>query len=146
MSCSDRLALGVKLGGGHGSKYGKRAQIQRSNFYTGKQIVYFYFFKRPKCYNQEVLSDSFICLPLPYIEGIVLICNIDLYCVIPIFSGTGNMFNRWHFYTLSTNWSNKSSSRSLTHWCSHLTCLPHFQTSNNDHHRIVSKQLWAIGG
>ena len=31
--------------------------------------------------HQEVLSHSFICLPLPYMEGIVLICNIDLYCV-----------------------------------------------------------------
>ena len=48
---------------------------------TGDQKVYFYFFKRPERYNQEV-------------EGIVLICNIDLYCVIAIFNGTGGMFNR----------------------------------------------------
>ena len=53
----------------------------------GEQKVYFYFFKRPECYNQEVLSHSFICLPLPYMEGIVLICNIDLYCVMAIFNG-----------------------------------------------------------
>ena len=30
---------------------------------------------------------TFICLPLPYMEGIVLICNTDLYCVIAIFKG-----------------------------------------------------------
>ena len=60
----------------------------------GEQKVYFYFFKRPECYNQEVLSHSFIHLPLPYMEGIVLTCNIDLYCVIAIFNGTGNMFSR----------------------------------------------------
>ena len=60
----------------------------------GEQKVYFYFFKRPERYNQEVLSHSFICLPLPYMEGIVLICSIDLYCVIAIFIGTGDMFNR----------------------------------------------------
>ena len=60
----------------------------------GEQKVYFYFFKRPQHYNQEVLSHSFICLPLPYMEGIVLICNIDPYCVIAIFSGTGDMFKK----------------------------------------------------
>ena len=49
------------------------------------------FFKRSKRYNQEVLSHSFICLPLPYMEGIVWICNVDLYCVIAIFNGY-----RWH--------------------------------------------------
>ena len=59
-----------------------------------EQKVYFYFFKRPERYNQEGLSHSFICLPLPYMEGIVLICNIDLYCAIAIFNGTGDMFNR----------------------------------------------------
>ena len=65
-----------------------------TKFYTGEQKVYFYFFKRPARYNQEVLSHSFICLPLPYMEGIVFLCNIDLYCVIAIFNGTGDMFNR----------------------------------------------------
>ena len=45
----------------------------------GEQKVYFYFFKRPERFNQEVLSHSFICLPLSYMEGIVLIYNIDLY-------------------------------------------------------------------
>ena len=45
------------------------------------------FFKRPERYNQEVLSHSFICLPLPYMERIVLICNIGLYCVITTFNG-----------------------------------------------------------
>ena len=60
----------------------------------GEQKLYFYFFKRPERYNQEVLSHSFICLPLPFLEGIVLIYNIDLYCVIAIFNGTGDMFNR----------------------------------------------------
>ena len=59
----------------------------------GDQKVYFYFFKRPECTNQEMLSHSSICLPLPYMEGIVLRCNIDLYCVTEIFNGTGNMFN-----------------------------------------------------
>ena len=29
------------------------------------------FFKRPEHYNQEVLSHSFICIPLPYMEGFV---------------------------------------------------------------------------
>ena len=60
----------------------------------GSQVQPFYFFKRPERYNQEVLSHSFSCLPLPYIEGIVLICNIDLYRVIAIFNGTSDMFNR----------------------------------------------------
>ena len=31
----------------------------------GDQTVYFYFLKRPEHYNQELLSHSFICLPLP---------------------------------------------------------------------------------
>ena len=38
--------------------------------YIGEQKVYFYFFKRPERNNQEVLSHSFICLPLSYMEGI----------------------------------------------------------------------------
>ena len=59
----------------------------------GEQKIYFYFFKRPERYSKEVLSHSLICLPLPYMAGIVLICNIGLYCVIAIFSGTGDMFN-----------------------------------------------------
>ena len=58
----------------------------------GEQKVYFNFFKRPEHYNQEVLSHPFISLPLPYMEGIVLICNMDLYCVIAIFNGTGDIF------------------------------------------------------
>ena len=62
--------------------------------YIEEQKVHFNFFKRPERYNQEMLSHSFICLPLPYMEGIVLICNIDPYCVIAIFNGTGDMFNR----------------------------------------------------
>ena len=62
--------------------------------FMGEQKVYFYFFKRSEHYNQEVLSYSFICLPLPYMEGIVLICNIDLYCIIAIFNVTGDMFSR----------------------------------------------------
>ena len=53
----------------------------------GDQKIYFYFFKRPEHYNPEVLSHPFICLPLPYVEGIVLIDNIDIYCAIAIFSG-----------------------------------------------------------
>ena len=48
---------------------------------TGDQKVYFYFFERPERDNQEVLSHSSICLPLPYMEGIVLIRSIDLYYV-----------------------------------------------------------------
>ena len=66
------------------------------NLYTfiGEQKVYVYFFKRPQRYSPEVLSQSFVCLPLPYMEGIVLISNIDLYCVISIFNGTGDMFNK----------------------------------------------------
>ena len=55
---------------------------------TGDQMVYFYFFffKRPERYNQEVSSHSFICLPLPCMKGIDFICNIDLYCVKAIFN------------------------------------------------------------
>ena len=52
---------------------------------TGEQKVYFYFFKRPERSNQEVLSHSFICLTLPYIEGICfdmqhgsLLCNSNI--------------------------------------------------------------------
>ena len=42
-------------------------------FIIGKQKVYFYFFKRSARYNQQMLSQfSFVCLPLPYMEGIVL--------------------------------------------------------------------------
>ena len=66
--------------------------LSHFNYHRGTKD--FYFFKRPECYNQEVLSHSFICLPLPYMEGIVLICNIDLYCVMAIFNGTGDMLNR----------------------------------------------------
>ena len=50
-------------------------------------MVYFYFFIRPGYYNQEMLSHSFICFPLAYMEGIVLICNTDLYSVITMFNG-----------------------------------------------------------
>ena len=60
----------------------------------GNKKYTFIFSKRPERYNQEVLSYSFICLPLPSVEGIVLMCNIDLYCVIAIYNGTGDMFNR----------------------------------------------------
>ena len=37
-----------------------------------------------------LLSHTFVCLPFPCMEGIVLICNIDLFCVIAIFNG-----HRW---------------------------------------------------
>ena len=47
-----------------------------------------------KWYNKEVLSHSFICLSLPDMEGIVLICNIDLYCLTVILNDTVDMFNR----------------------------------------------------
>ena len=53
----------------------------------GDQKVYFYFFKRSKRYNKEVLSHSFICLLLPFMEGIVLLYNINLYCIIAIIKG-----------------------------------------------------------
>ena len=56
-------------------------------YHIGDQKVYFDFFKRPEGYNKEGLSHSSICLPLPYMEGIVLMCNVDLYCVIAIFNG-----------------------------------------------------------
>ena len=79
--------------------YGFNSSIQVFHALTeggiiGEQKVYFYFLKRPERYNQEVLSHSFICLPLPYMKGIVLICSIDLYCVIGIFNITGDMFKR----------------------------------------------------
>ena len=54
----------------------------------GEQKVYFDFFKGPEHYNQEVLSHSFIYLPLLCMEEIVLICNIDLFCVIAMFNVT----------------------------------------------------------
>ena len=56
-----------------------------------EQTVSFYFFKRPERYNKEVLSHSFICVPLLHMESIVLIRNINLYCVIVICNG-----HRWH--------------------------------------------------
>ena len=59
--------------------------------HSGTKGILLFFFKRPERYNQEVLSHPFICFPLPCMEGIVLICNIDLYCVIAIFNG-----HRWH--------------------------------------------------
>ena len=117
----------------------------------GNKRYTFVFFKRPQRYTQEVLSHSSICLPLPYMEGIVLICNIDLYCVTGIFNGTGDMFKRQYFHTLNTNWSNKISPRSLTHWCSHLTCIP--DSTHNCKQRAVSnreltvnKEQWATWG
>ena len=64
------------------------------NHHRGTKEILLFFFKRSERYNQEVLSHSFICLPLPYMEGIVLICNIDLYSVIAIFNGIGDIFNR----------------------------------------------------
>ena len=107
--------------------------------HTGEQKLYFYFFfRRLECYNHEVLSCSFTCLPLPYVEGIVLISNIDLYCVLAIFNGTGDMCKRWHFYTLNTNGSNKSRPRSLTHWCS---CMHH--STQNCIQRAMSN-MWSI--
>ena len=54
--------------------------------FIGDPKVYL-FFQKTERYNKKLLSHSFICLPLPYMEGIVLICNIDLYCVIAIFNG-----------------------------------------------------------
>ena len=51
----------------------------------GDQKVHFIFLKDLD--SQEVLSHSFICLPLPYMEGITLICNMDFYCVIAILNG-----------------------------------------------------------
>ena len=48
----------------------------------------------PEHYNQEVLSHPFICLPLPHMEGIVLICNIEKAIVKAIFNSTGDMLNR----------------------------------------------------
>ena len=62
--------------------------------HRGTKGILLFFFKRPERYNQEVLSHSFICLPLPCVEGIVLICNIDLYCLTGIFNGTGDIFKR----------------------------------------------------
>ena len=35
--------------------------------HRGTKGILLFFFKRPERYNQEVLSHSFICLPLPYI-------------------------------------------------------------------------------
>ena len=49
--------------------------------------ILLFFFKGPERYNQELLSHSFICLLLPHREGIVLIRNIDLYCVTAILYG-----------------------------------------------------------
>ena len=46
----------------------------------GDQKVYFYFFKRPERYNKEVLSHSFICLPLPHMKGIIL-CVTQIFIV-----------------------------------------------------------------
>ena len=60
----------------------------------GNKMYTFIFLNRPEHYNQQVLSHSFICLLLPYMERIVLIYKIDLYCVIAIFNGTGDKFKR----------------------------------------------------
>ena len=65
----------------------------------------------------------------------------------------------FHLFTIATygrncfdmqHWGNKSSPSSLTHWCSHLTCMPHFchstmnntelQTKSNEQQRVNSKQ------
>ena len=45
------------------------------------------FFKKPERYNQEALPHSLNCLPLPYMEGIILIYSPGLYCVMAIFNG-----------------------------------------------------------
>ena len=50
----------------------------------------FIFSKRLEHYIQEVLPHSFI----HSWKELFLICHIDLYCVIAIFNGTGDMFNR----------------------------------------------------
>ena len=82
--------------GNPGSATGMGSQILlfscNMHLNIGDQTVYFYC-KRPECYIQEMMSHPFICLPLPYMEGIVLICNIDLYCVIVIFNG-----HWWHVH------------------------------------------------
>ena len=62
--------------------------------YGGTKGIPLFCFERPELHSQVVLSHSFICLPLPHMEGIALICNIDLCCVIAIFNGTGDLFNR----------------------------------------------------
>ena len=91
-----RIFAGVGFAWYKISKYQIKKKKKNENevFINGEKKVYFYFFKRPKSYNQEVLSHSLICLPFPHMEGIVLICNTDLYCVIAIFNGTGDMFER----------------------------------------------------
>ena len=45
------------------------------------------FFQNTQTLHSKGVATPLICLPLPYMEGIVLICNIDLYCVIAIFNG-----------------------------------------------------------
>ena len=88
--CTDVTPIGEQRGTSHFKRLVQSGVLSHSPVvysvvaYIANQKVYFYFFKRPKCYNQEVLSHSFICLLLPYMEGIVLICNIDLYCVTAI--------------------------------------------------------------
>ena len=64
--------------------------------FTGEQKVYFYFFQKTRTLQSRgvVTLSHLDYLPFPYMEGIVLICNTDLYCVIAIFNGTGNMFKR----------------------------------------------------
>ena len=88
----------------------------------GEQKVYFLFFQRPEHYNQEVLSHSHLFTIAICGRNCSDMQHWSLSCDI---QWPGNMFNRWHFYTLNTNWCNKSSPRSLTHWCSHLTCMLH---------------------
>ena len=58
-----------------------------NNFHRGSKGIFYFVVKRPDRYNQEGLSHSFICLPLPYVEGIVFIYSIGLYGVIAIFNG-----------------------------------------------------------
>ena len=56
----------------------KSGFMEDNKFQHGAFLMYYRGLKgiRPERYNQEVLSHPFICLPLPYIEAIVLIALI----------------------------------------------------------------------
>ena len=52
------------------------------------------FFSKDLILQSRGVITLFICLPLLHMEGIVLICNIDLYWLTGIFNSTGDMFKR----------------------------------------------------
>ena len=105
----------------------------------GEQKNSFIFSKDPGCYNQEVLPTLFHLFTIAThgrncfdMQHWSLLCNSNIQWS-QVTCSMGDIFTHWTSIEATIR-----SPSLLTHWHSHLTCLPHFQTFNNDQHRIVN--------